>query len=175
MNEKLGGIGIMAFMKVNHNEASSFEPLPEGEYEVVITETKIDKSKEKKTPFIGMTMTIRDEPDINPVGRKRKVFHNMYYTDKTVGMFQALFKALLIPQNQEFESLEDVAREIKGYTVRVKVRHEKYTGADGSDKTAERVHYFIQSQKPVMRQEISSDPFAENGGQIDISDDDLPF
>jgi hypothetical protein len=168
----------MSFLKVNHSEASSFEPLPEGEYEVVITETKIDKSKEKQTPFIGMTMTVRDEPDINPEGRKRKIFHNMYYTEKTVGMFQSLFKCLMFDQGREFGSLEDVAREIKGCTVRVKLRHEKYEDAQGNTKTAERVHYFMQSQKPLMRPTgytaMSEDPFAGNG-QIDIQDDDLPF
>jgi hypothetical protein len=167
----------MSFLKVNHSEASSFEPLPEGEYEVVITETKIDKSREKQTPFIGMTMTVRDEPDINPEGRKRKIFHNMYYTDKTVGMFQSLFKCLMFDQGREFGSLEDVAREIKGCTVRVKLRHEQYQDAQGNTKTAERVHYFMQSQKPLMRPTggvtMSDDPFANSG--VDIQDDDLPF
>jgi alpha-galactosidase/6-phospho-beta-glucosidase family protein len=167
---------------VNHNEASSFEPLPEGDYEVVISETKVDKSKEKQTPFVGMTMTVRDEADINPVGRKRKIFHNMYYTEKTVGMFQALFKALLFDNGKQMASLEDVAKEIKGCTVRVRLKHEKYQDAQGNTKTAERVHYFSQSQKPLSRALLTNDPFAanantnNNGFQMeDMSDDDLPF
>lgn len=165
----------MSLFKVDHSQAGGdFAPLPEGEYEVVITETKVDASSEKKTPYVGMTMTIRDEADINPVGRKRKVFHNMYYTPKTVGQFQTLFKCLMFGQGEEFETLEDVAKAIKGCCVRLKLRHEKYTGNDGQEKTAERVHYFMQSQKPLRRIEPSADPF-DNGGSIEIQDDDLPF
>lgn len=165
---------------VNHNEASSFEPLPEGEYEVVISETKVDKSTQKQTPFVGMTMTVRDEADINPVGRKRKVFHNMYHTEKTVGMFQALFKALMFDNGKVMNSLDDVAKEIKGCTVRIKLRHEPYQDAQGNNKTAERVHYFMQSQKPLSRALITSDPFVAGGtgGEFkmaDMNDDDLPF
>jgi hypothetical protein len=165
----------MAFLKVDHNQASSFEPLPEGEYEVVIKETKVDKSQQKGTPYVGMTMVVRDEPDINPVGRKRNIFHNMYYTEKTVGMFQSLFKCLMFDQNREFDSLEQVAREIKGCTVRVKLRHEQYQDAQGNTKTAERVHYFMESQKPLMRPTggVDDDPFANSG--VVIQDDDLPF
>jgi single-stranded DNA-binding protein len=101
----------------------------------------------------------------------------MYYTEKTVGMFQSLFKCLMFDQNREFDSLEQVAREIKGCTVRVKLKHEQYEDAQGNKKTAERVHYFMQSQKPLMRPSnggVDEDPFAGNG-QLDIGDDDLPF
>lgn len=165
----------MSLFKVDHSAATGgFEPLPPGEYEVVITETKVDASTEKKTPYVGMTMTIRDEADINPVGRKRKVFHNMYYTPKTVGMFQSLFKALLFDQGKVMDTLEDVSREIKGCSVRVKIRHEKYTNNQGEEVTAERVHYFTQSQKPLRRIEVTNDPF-DNGGSIYITDEDLPF
>ena len=164
----------MSFFKFDGNNASTFEPLPEGEYEVVITETKTDVSSEKKTPYIGMTMTIRDEADINPVGRKRKIFHNLYFTEKTVGMVNGFLKALMFEQGREFDSMETMAREIKGCTVRVKVRHESYTDAQGQQKTAERVHYFKQSEKPLSRPAVNDDPF-DNGGAINISDDDLPF
>jgi hypothetical protein len=168
----------MSFLKVNHNEAQSFEPLPEGEYEVVVSETKVDKSTQKQTPYVGMTMTVRDEADINPVGRKRKIFHNLYYTDKTVGQFQSLFKALLFDQGREFNELADVAKAIKGCTVRVKLRHEQYQDAQGNNKVAERVHYFMESQKPLIRptgaSSFGDDPFATSGS-VDISDDNLPF
>lgn len=165
----------MSLFVVDHEQASTFEALPEGEYEVVITETKLGESKEKHTPFVGMTMTIRDEAELNPVGRKRKIFHNMYYTPKTAGMFQGLFKCLMFEQGRTLDTLEDVAREIKGSTVRVKLRHEQYQDAQGNNKTAERVHYFMQSQAPLSRALLSEDPFANGSGSIDISDDDLPF
>lgn len=158
----------MAFT-VDHSQAGSFEILPVGEYEVVISETKVDQSSEKKTPYLGLTLTIRDEADINPVGRKRKIFHNIYDTPKTQGQFQDFFKAILLDNGLVMDTLADVARAVKGSTVRVKIKHEVY-----NDESRARVAYFMQSQKPLSRAVLTGDESLANGG-ISIGDDDLPF
>lgn len=163
----------MGLFTVNYSEASSFEPLPIGEYEVFIEKTKVGESSEKKTPFVGLEMIVRDEPDINPVGRKRKIFHNIYYTEKTVGQFQSIFKAAFVPEGAKLDTLEDVARELAGRFVRVKIKHEMY-----ENEPRVRVSYFSQSQKPLSKVH-SDNPLSgnagETGGGIEIPDDDLPF
>jgi hypothetical protein len=163
----------MSLFTVNNGEASSFEPLPVGEYEVFINETKVVESKEKHTPGVEMKMIVRDEPDINPVGRKKTIFHTMWYTEKTGGMFQALFKAAFVPEGAKLDTLEDVAKELKGRFVRVKIKHEMYEG-----EPRVRVSYFSQSQKPLSKVHMDDPMSGMSGGTpggLDIPDDDLPF
>lgn len=155
--------------KVTENRGT-FQPLPIGEYEVVISEVEVGESAQKKTPQIKMTLTVRE--DVEQPGKKRKIFQTLYFTEKTVEMNQRALKAMGVGA-ANFETIVDVAKAIQYKAVRVKIKHEEYE-KDGETKITERVHYYNPTQYPIGSAAPSKDPFA-GGPPANIGDEDLPF
>lgn len=58
-------------------QESTFEPLPEGDYTLRITETKETKTKERGLPMVNVTLEV-----VGGEYAKRKVFHNVVFIPK---------------------------------------------------------------------------------------------
>ena len=81
----------MSFLTVNHNQAEGnnnreFSPIAEGDYEALISEAKIGKSKSSGNDMITITVTIRD--DVNQQFAKRKIWDYLVDTEKAKFKFQ---------------------------------------------------------------------------------------
>lgn len=150
-------------------DRGSFQPLPIGEYEVIVSEVEVGESAQKKTPQIKMTLTVRE--DVQQPGQKRKIFQTLYFTDKTVEMNARALKAMGVT-GQDFPTIVDVAKAIQYKAVRVKIKHEEYE-KDGEQKVTERVHYYNPTQYPTGGSASKADPFASEPWTPTA--EDLPF
>jgi hypothetical protein len=153
----------MGFLTVNHNEANTgnkqeYERLPEGEYEVVISEIEKRKSS-SNNDMLKVTLTVR--ADIEQEGKKRKVWDYLVDTEKAKFKFQQLAKALEIPNSKSFDTIDSFAKEILYKAVRVQIKHERSTYND-KVYTNERVAVYKPATKPYVDQPTtasSSTPF----------------
>lgn len=165
----------MSFFKVNHEEAKGgeFATIAEGKYEVIISKAEATESQ-SGNPMVKIQMTIRD--DVGQEFQKRILFDNLVFMDKTYWKVQQFTKALDLPNGTSFADINEFVEMISYKAVKVKVKHEEYKG-----KTQERVDFYEVSDHglggsgAVTSTQGQNDPFANNGGSIDISDDDLPF
>jgi hypothetical protein len=155
----------MGFLKTDYTDVNAgFNALPIGEYECIVSEVKIaDTSTGKK--MLKVTLTVRD--DIEQEGRKRKFFDNLVEQDNMMWKFQQVAKAAQLPAGMDLDTLADFAGAIQYKTVRIKNKHEIY-----NDEKQDRVAFYIESKYEGGG---TADPFAGQGGTIDIGDDDLPF
>lgn len=165
----------MSFFKVDHKEAKggAFEPVTPGLYEVIIEKAE-HKVSSGGNDMVKLQMVIRD--DVGQEFQKRKLFDNIVFADNTAWKVQQFLKAVALPDGTEIESLDHFISLVAYKPVAVKVKHEEYQG-----KTQERVDYYEESAHGLggggatPAGDTSNDPFANNSGSIDISDDDLPF
>lgn len=153
----------MGFLRTDYSDVGGFGVLPVGEYEVIVSEVKMkDTSTGKK--MISATLTIRD--DVEQEGRKRKLFDNMVIQDNMMWKFQQVGKAVQIPEGEDIASPEDFMEAILYKPARIKVGIRKYNGDDQNEV------------KAWMESQVDGDggfSGGNDGGSIDISDDDLPF
>lgn len=159
----------MSFLKFDQSQAGGgdFAPLPVGEYEVVISEVKIDKSK-AGNDMVKLTLTVRD--NVDQPGQKRKFFDNMVVTEKAMFRFHQLIQALGFEQGHEFPTLVDFAKAIQFKNVRLKNKHEEYEG-----KQQDRVHYYMGTHHAHSGGQTAADPFSVPTGSTEIPTGDLPF
>lgn len=185
----------MAFLKYNKAEAekkaNSFGAIADGEYELVVLEAEwrpmVDKPD--KTPYFNLQLGIRSDVDQDHGGRK--VFHSFYVSrdpekaEQSLDFINRFNFALNVPDEVEFETEEQWTNFITGKPVKAKIATEKreYNG-----KTYENtnIKYFMETEFPDVakpqakpnssgQSKLDDDPFSNNGGTIDIGDDDLPF
>jgi hypothetical protein len=174
----------MSFFKVNHEEAKggAFEPVKPGMYEVIIEKAEY-KVSSGGNDMIKLQMVIRD--DVGQEFQKRKLFDNIVFADNTAWKVQQFLKAVALPDGTEIRDIDHCIELITYKPVKLKVKHEEYQG-----KTQERVDFYEESDHglggqpahdpfndplPKDKSNVDNDPFANKGGSIDISDDDLPF
>jgi Protein of unknown function (DUF669) len=154
---------IMGFLKTDYSEVNGdFAPLPVGKYECIVSAVEVTKTKETQKPMLKVTLTVRD--DIDQQGAKRKFFDNMVEQENMMWKFQQVAKAAQFPEGTDVESLAHFAELLLYKTVVIKNKHRVYNG-----ETQDSVGSWLESEAGG-----SGDPFA-GGGQLDISDDDLPF
>lgn len=143
---------------VNHNEAGgTFEPLPIQEYECVISEVKIGKSKGEKTngcDQLELTLTVRE--DIEQPGKRRKFFDTIIFAPTLAWKVQQFYRACAFPDGTRFANIEEVAKNVAYRCIRIKNRHETYEG-----KVRDRVDAYLPSQHPLEGgyAPAPSDPF----------------
>jgi len=168
----------MSFLKADPDKATTgdFQPVDKGEYEVFVSEVKLENSKNKGTPGVAITFTIRDDISGQKFGR-RKIFDRLWISDAAMWRFNNLAVACGAPKGQEFATVEDFMRFIQSKPLIIGIDHESYTANDGTPKVREAVKYFKQSKVggtgPAPESNVN--PFAGVETPIDISDDDLPF
>lgn len=168
---------------VNHKEAGgTFEALPIQEYEVIVSQVKLGKSKGDKTngcEQLELQLTIRQ--DIEQPGQKRKFFDNIIFAVNLNWKIQQFFKACNFPDGTTFESTADIAKAVAYRSLRVKNKHEIY-----QDTPKDKVDFYTVSQSPMdpaaaggMAGGTTFDPFADENGTSATppvnDDDDVPF
>jgi hypothetical protein len=152
-------------------EGTGFTLLPEGEYEVFISEIDHGFSS-NGNEMLTVNYTVRDDVPQDGGGQKIK-FDRFVNTGAALWRFHALNKALGASEGAEWEDFKEWQHFIKGQAVRLVVKHEEATVGKNAGKTFAVAAGF----KPSVaggQMKVNDDPFA-GGGQIDISDDDLPF
>jgi len=140
----------MGFLTVNHNEAPQreYEKLPEGEYEVVISEVEKRRST-SNNDMLKVTFTVRSDFEQN--GKKRKVFDYLVDTEKAKFKFQQLAKALQFSNERNFNTIEEFAKAILFEPARITVKHER-SEYNGKTYTNERVSAYKTASKPYVDQ-----------------------
>lgn len=162
----------MAF-KVDGSKATSFEILPDGEYEVFITGAAKAIAK-SGTEGVGLILTVRDDVDQNGAGRK--VRHTVWITDKTEGMLQSFLVACQIPDGEEFDSIEDIAEGVKALPVLVRLGKSRNNPDFNEVKSFKKsmIGGFYEGEEEALPAPKANTASLDNQ-PIDISDDDLPF
>lgn len=157
----------MGFLRTDYSDVGGFGVLPNGEYECIVSEVKVTESKAKE-PMLKVTLTIRD--DIEQEGRKRKLFENTVERDTLAWKFNQMAKACQLEEGLDLETLADFATAIQYKCVRVKLGQREYNGEMQNE-----VKGWMETKfEGGGSTRADGDPFA-GSGQINISDDDLPF
>jgi hypothetical protein len=171
----------MPFLSTDSKQGGNFDPITPGEYEVVISEVQVTTSS-SQNPMIKAVLVIRS--DVDQEFANRKIFDNLAVTEAAMFKFHNLSSALGFEDGHEFDTLEEFAQSILYSTVRVKTKQEEYNG----NVNAKVVTYKPSEEGAASPESVvnastyggrssrtASDPFADDGKPIDISDDDLPF
>ena len=160
-----------------------------GDYEVYPSKYASQLTREKHNPMIVMNYVVRSDVD-QPAAGALIQFDNFVDSENSGWRFNALSKATAAFQNDfDFGTMEGWAENMLGKPIKVRVKLD--------DKGYAQVVSFKESDHPEMKEQprifshkdtnsaaakaqagmnaASGDPFANNGGPIDISDDDLPF
>lgn len=153
----------------------TFTLLPEGEYEAFISEIDHGFSS-SENEMLTVNYTIREDVDQEGKGQKLR-FDRFVNTEKAHWRFHALNKALKVDEGAEWEDFAEWQHFIKGKAVRVVVKHEEAEFGKNAGKIFPVVTGFKASTVggELTFSKVDNDPFANTGGQIDITDDDLPF
>jgi hypothetical protein len=199
----------MAFFKQDNKRAeenaNSFKPIPEGDYEVLVTKgayRPVEPGK-TKTANINLELTVRS--DVEQEHKGRKIFHTFWISDPSLpakegktktpfefcmGMIEEFGLHIGIPDGAEFPDEAAWVKYVTGKPVKARIHIEEYDGKENN-----RVKWFNKSDNPMVKAQQTKgeldgtsvgkanntppanaeDPFANNGQPIDISDDDLPF
>lgn len=115
----------MPLFDMNVEDMPTFEPVPEGDYDAVVSAAELAESKNGE-PMIVFTFQLQDsDPDVN--GRKLKYWHMLpgdpkgeYYRLR-LQTTRALCEALGIEGNPEVE-------DFVGASAKVRIEHEEYNG-----------------------------------------------
>ncbi|KRO16189.1 DUF669 domain-containing protein [Lacticaseibacillus saniviri] len=170
------------------------KPLEAGEYEVYPSAWAREQSKTSSNDMIQMNYIVRD--DVEQPGQGNEIrFDNFVLTNSSAWRRNSLIKATnAYPNGFDFGTPENWAEEMLGKPVKVTVEMETYNGKSNAkikrfDKSdfpmtiQPQVKHHQQATNQQMPQTNASnppvsspDPFANNNGnQINVSDDDLPF
>lgn len=142
---------------VDYEKAGNeFEPIKPGEYEVTVM------NYEQKTSSTGKNMVVVDyeiRSDVDqPCQGQKLLYDNFIVSDNTTWRFQAASKAAQFPNGVSFSSYKEWAETFLNKSLRVVVGEREYNG-----KKYPQVNGFKVSE------------VAAPAGEINISDDDVPF
>jgi Protein of unknown function (DUF669) len=150
----------------------SFTLLPEGEYEVFISEIDSPTFSSNGNEMLVVNYTVRD--DVEQEGQGTKIrFDRFTNTAAALWRFHALNKALKVEKGASWENFGEWAEFLKGKAVRVRVEHVEATFGKNAGKVFPEVKGFKESE--VGGEMHFTKDNGQGNGQIDISDDDLPF
>jgi hypothetical protein len=150
----------------------TFTLLPEGEYEVFISE--IDHTfSSNGNEMLVVNYTVRD--DVEQEGQGQKIrFDRFTNTEAAHWRFHALNKALKAEAGASWADFKEWKDYLKGKAVRVVVEHVEATFGKNAGKIFPEVKGFKETTVGG-EMHFTKDPFNQGSGPIDISDDDLPF
>ncbi|MDO6451746.1 DUF669 domain-containing protein [Oceanobacillus profundus] len=161
------------------NTFEGYQKIEDGVYEVVI-----DYAKEDATPggaeFTNFTMTIRN--DLEQPFKNQKIWHRNWKAKETgkynMMMFNTIGKAAQLQNGKTYSSFDELLDDYRGKPVQVYVENEtsEYNG-----KTYENLN--VKQWKPTkfpsvqhqFKGEGKGGAPLDNGGAIDIQEDDFPF
>ncbi|MGM0973376.1 MAG: DUF669 domain-containing protein [Bacillota bacterium] len=158
----------MSFFKFDEENASSgFELVAEGKYEAVIVNAEAGKTQAGK-PKMSVDFEIRSDVPQNHQGAK--VLYNTFTFEHEVAVriVNSLLKACGFTNNHNFESPEDMAKQLINKNLKITVKHEEYeklVDGEKQKRTAAKAKYYdVSDVNPIM-----------SAGAVTIGDDDLPF
>jgi hypothetical protein len=163
---------IMALTFDPKKAEGTFTLLPEGEYEVFISEIDVEYSK-AGNEMLSVNYTVRD--DVEQEGKGQKIRYDRFTnTENAHWRFHALNKALKAEAGASWADFKEWKDYLKGKAVRVVVKHVEATFGKNAGKVFPEVQGFKESTVGgEMKLSVTGDPF--QGGSIDIQDEDLPF
>jgi hypothetical protein len=121
----------------------TFTLLPEGEYEVFISEIDHGFSS-SGNEMLTVNYTIRDDVDQEGAGTKIR-FDRFVNTEAALFRFHAANKALKADEDAEWEDFKEWQHFLKGKAIRVVVKHEAATVGKNAGKTFPVVKGFKES------------------------------
>lgn len=168
---------------MNYSEVAEMS-VADGKYEAVINSVSEDATK-GGAQFINLDLIIRNDLK-NQKFANAHIFSRVFKSKKDgkypKGMIFAIGKAAGIPDKTHFDSLEDYFQKLWHRPVLVTVKNEEseYNGKKYENLNVKRweISKFPEVQhkfKESNKETDSTDPFANGGQSIDISDDQLPF
>ena len=170
----------MAFLTVdNYDDVKEmeFKPLDPGVYEVFAEKRDLGKSPRTGTPYTEFVFVVRS--DVEQPGKKRKVWHRFWHTEKTVGIVKGFLKQLGVPTGETFNSQEEFANFCLMKPVKARIDIEEYTDKNGNRKFKNVIRAFYTTDYPGFQPEAApanpSNPFLDDGKPLEIDEDDLPF
>jgi hypothetical protein len=184
-------MGFLKFSKDKAVEADKgFGLIEPGEYEMLVQKAEW-RVKGQSTPNFNLTLVIRT--DVDQAFKGRTVFHSQYISkdpsklENSMNMLQALLLKLGAADGQDFTTEAEVAAFMVGKAIVGEIHTEEYNGKENS-----RIKNFsisdlsggtagmkkdttMSTAGETKHTSVQDDPFANDGGTIDIQDDDLPF
>lgn len=186
----------MSFINADYskNQENSFEPLPEGNYEVLIQQAQ-ERTTQNGAESLQLRLVVRNDldaalPDTNGKYHNRVIFMDNWKRKKTnqydMDGLQYILEAAKIPEGTQLNSVDDFCNALKMKPVNVYTKIQKSDGYDPRNTIApwgvsetdypQVAHKFKNGdQDQVFNRGDVSDPFKNNGQPIDISNEDLPF
>lgn len=166
----------MALKYDSSKAEGAFTLLPEGEYEAFISAVD-HKYSSNGNEMLVVNYKIRD--DVEQEGKGQEIrFDNYVNTEKALWKFHALNKALEADEGAEWNDFKEWMPFIKGKAVRLVVKHEEADFGKNAGKTFAVAGGYKKSTVGGQMEIKTPGDDPLNGyqsGQIDISDDDLPF
>ena len=191
--------------KETEKKAKSFGEIPDGDYELLVTKAEWRPMLDKpdKTPYFNLELTVRT--DVDQEGGGRKVFHSFYVSrdpekvENSMDFINRFNLAIGMPDEVEIETQEQWCDFILGKPVKARLKTKPNT-YNGKTTDRQEISFFSETEyadvthemdkpsgiqpvkdkkkaaaKPKQETKVDDDPFANDDGTIDISDDDLPF
>lgn len=152
----------MSFFTTDYRDVDTFDPIPPGEYECIISDVETTKFS---TGSEGLKLTLTIRSDVDQTGAKRKLFDNLVASEKAMFRFQQVSKAAKLPEGLEYPTLVDFAKAILHKAVRVRVKHEMYNG-----EARERVSFYKEPEHEFTGDPVNGGPSA-NPFEVETSSD----
>ena len=142
--------------------ASSYTPIPEGEYDVIIEHAEEQRSKSSGKEMMKLSVSILDG---NHAGRK--LWDYIVYDDNAARKFRDILRSCGLP-----DLMQDITPELfEGAAGRVKVKHELYQG-----ERKAKLHYWIEAESGDAAEDDSDMPPTPTASdEPPIDEADLPF
>ncbi|MCZ1180360.1 DUF669 domain-containing protein [Alkalihalobacillus clausii] len=148
----------MSVFKVDYSKVTEFEEWKEGEYEVIVVGYEMTQAKTGSN-MVVLTYEVRDDVD-QPSNKGKKInYDNFVVSEKSMWRFQALSKAVGVPEGMDFESFTEWAKTMQNKPVRVVVGLRKHNGNSYPQ---------VNSFKPSEVGKPSDD-------SVEIKDSEVPF
>ncbi|EMY5504769.1 DUF669 domain-containing protein [Bacillus cereus] len=142
--------------KVDHSQATEFEVIKPGEYEVTVVNYEL-KQAESGNNRVIVDYEIRSDVD-QPFQGQKILFDNFTVTDKAMWRFQAASKAAQFPDGMQFSSYKEWADTFLNKPLRLVVGEREYNG----------------KKYPEVKGFKVSEVAAPSTG-FTVSDEDIPF
>lgn len=119
---------IMSFFTTNYSELNTIKA---GQYEVVINEIREDAAK-TGTKFLNFFLKVRT--DVNQAAKGEMIFQKVYQNKEThqypPKILLAICQAVGVPENANFNSLQDLMNALTRRPVKVKVDLREFNGQE---------------------------------------------
>lgn len=173
----------MPMYKTNFNDMPQSDLLPAGEYEVYVASCYVNVTR-GGSEYLDLQLQIRD--DLEQPQKNRKIFESLWLSDKAFEFTQRtmnmISKLCGIPNDKEYDSLDQWGADITGKMMRVRVYHQK--GNEGYPDKA-RVNRWSETTAPepigpiTGRDEavraVSNLKMPAAAGFQTVADSELPF